>query len=152
MTNKEKFLAFVSETDPSTLEQVKRRNKNRDMLRESQKISIKILSRLNELNWKQIDLARELGVSPQQVHKIVSGKENLGLETLIKLQTLLDIPILASYYEDKMQKHTAISTISGGEAVKYEFVAPVSQKRSSENAGTGTLKVVYNSYFNDKRA
>lgn len=40
-----------------------------------------------------------MGVTPQQVSKIVSVKENLNLETQIKLQMLLDIPILASYYE-----------------------------------------------------
>lgn len=152
MTNKEIFLALVSENDHSTLEQVKLRIKNRDMLRESQKIAIKILSRLDELDWKQTDLAREMGVSPQQVNKIVSGKENLGLETQIKLQDILDIPILASYYEDKMKKHAVISTISGGEPVNYECVAPIPQKHSFESAGTGTFKVVYNAYNDNKVA
>lgn len=148
MTNKEKFLALVSGTDHSTLEQVEWRIKNRDMLRESQRIALKILAKLDKLDWTQKDLAREMGVSPQQVSKIVSGKENLGLETQIKLQNILDIPILASYYEDKMKNHAAISTVSGGEAVKYEFVPPVPQKRSPESTETGTLKVVYNTYDN----
>lgn len=152
MTNKEKFLALVSETDHSTLKQVEWRIKNRDMLRESQRIALKILAKLDKLNWTQKDLAREMGVSPQQVSKIVSGKENLGLETQKKLQNILDIPILASYYEDKMRTHAAISTISGGEAVKYEFVPPVTQSHTIGNTGTGTFKVVYNSYDNDKRA
>lgn len=152
MTNKEKFLALVSQTDHSTLEQVKWRIKNREMLRESQKIALKILTRLDELNWTQKDLAREMEVSPQQINKIVSGKENLGLGTQIKLQKLLDIPILASYYEDKMKKHAAISTVSSGEKVNYEFVPPVPQKWLPEATETGTLKVVYNSYDNDKRA
>ncbi|MCU0328252.1 MAG: hypothetical protein MUE53_04610 [Chitinophagales bacterium] len=43
-------------------------------------------------------------VSPQQITKIVSSKENLTLETQIKLQNILDIPILASYYEKKAEK------------------------------------------------
>lgn len=42
-----------------------------------------------------------MGVTPQQITKIVKGKENLTLDTQIKLQEILDIPILASYY-DKM--------------------------------------------------
>ena len=41
-------------------------------------------------------------VSPQQITKIVSGKENLTIETQIKLQNILNIPVLASYYENKM--------------------------------------------------
>jgi plasmid maintenance system antidote protein VapI len=54
------------------------------------------------MGWSQKDLARELNVSPQHINKIVKGQENLTLETQIKLQTVLDIPILASYYDSKM--------------------------------------------------
>ena len=53
------------------------------MLRESQNIAIKVLRKLDELAWSQKELAREMGVSPQQISKIVSGKENLTIETQI---------------------------------------------------------------------
>ena len=43
-----------------------------------------------------------MNVSPQQITKIVSGKENLTIETQIKLQNILNIPVLASYYENRM--------------------------------------------------
>jgi plasmid maintenance system antidote protein VapI len=56
--------------------------------------------KLTELGWSQKELAKKMEVSPQQINKIVSGKENLTIETQIKLQTILDIPILASYYEN----------------------------------------------------
>jgi plasmid maintenance system antidote protein VapI len=102
MTNKEKFLALVSKEKTNTLERNKERIQNRAMLRESQQIAIKIMARLDELGWSQKDLAQTLKVSPQQITKIVSGKENLTIETQIKLQTILDIPILASFYENKM--------------------------------------------------
>ncbi len=100
-SNKEKFLALVSEEKTNTLEQNKERIKNRSMLRESQQIAIKVLKRSDELGWSQKDLAREMNVSPQQVNKIVRGQENLTLTTLIKLQDILGIPLLASYYEAK---------------------------------------------------
>jgi transcriptional regulator with XRE-family HTH domain len=100
MTNKEKFLKLVSENDTETLKEVKKRIKNRDMLRESQQIALKVLIKLDELGWSQKKLAAEMGVSPQQITKIVSGKENLTTETQVKLQKILDIPILASYYEN----------------------------------------------------
>lgn len=99
MTNKEKFLALVSDEKTGTIERNRERIKSRAMLRESQKIAIKVLAKLDELGWSQKDLAREMDVSPQQITKIVSGKENLTIETQIKLQDILDIPILASYYE-----------------------------------------------------
>lgn len=101
MTNKEKFLQLVSDEDNNTLKEIKQRIKNRAMLSESQQIAIKVLMKLDELGWSQKDLAEKMGVSPQQITKIVSGKENLTIETQIKLQNILDIPVLASYYENK---------------------------------------------------
>jgi len=100
MTNKEKFLQLVSGEDPNTIKEVKQRIKNRAMLRESQQIAIKVLMKLDHLGWSQKYLAYIMGVSPQQITKIVSGKENLTIETQIKLQTILDIPVLATYYEN----------------------------------------------------
>jgi antitoxin component HigA of HigAB toxin-antitoxin module len=102
MTNKEKFLNLVSGEDNKTISEVKQRIKNREMLRESQQIAIKVLMKLDELDWTQKDLANAMGVSPQQITKIVSGKENLTIETQVKLQNILDISVLASYYENKM--------------------------------------------------
>lgn len=101
MTNKEKFLALVSNEKTDTLERNRERIKNRAMLRESQQIAIKVLMKLDELGWTQKVLAQKMEVSPQQINKIVSGKENLTIETQIKLQNILDIPVLASYYENK---------------------------------------------------
>jgi transcriptional regulator with XRE-family HTH domain len=102
MTNKEKFLALVSFEETGTLERNSERIRNRAMLRESQGIALKVLMKLDDLDWSQKDLAKALGVTPQQITKIVSGKENLTIETQIKLQNILDIPILASYYENKL--------------------------------------------------
>lgn len=98
-TNKDKFLSLVSKESSTTFETLKENRKNRAMLRESQNIAFKVLMRLDELQWKQKDLAEKLGVSKQQITKIVSGKENLTLETLVKLQDCLSIPLLASYSE-----------------------------------------------------
>lgn len=110
MTNKEKFLALVTEKDTSFLEELNKRKENREMLRESQSIAFKILFRLDELGWSQKDLAEAMKVSPQQINKIVKGTENLTLETQVKLQSVLKIAILASYDEKKelLMQSTAI--------------------------------------------
>ncbi len=84
-----------------TLAKNKERIKNRDMLRESRKIALKVLIKLDEIKMSKRQLAEQMNVTPQQISKIVSGKENLTIETQIKLQKILDIPILASYYEKK---------------------------------------------------
>lgn len=122
MTNKEKFLKLVSDEKSSALDEVRERLKNRAMLRESQNIALKILMKLDELEWTQIDLAEKMEVSPQYINKIVRGKENFTLETLVKLQKILDIPVLATYYE----KH-----------------AIVTKEMVSTYSTTITVKVVY---------
>jgi DNA-binding XRE family transcriptional regulator len=101
MKNKEKFLKLVSPDQTNSVLKNKQNILNRAMLQESQKIALKVLNRLAELNWTQKRLAEAMEVSPQQISKIVSGKENLTIETQIKLQEILAIPILASYYENK---------------------------------------------------
>lgn len=104
MTNKEKFMKLVSDEKPDTIQRNRERIKNRAMLRESQKIALKVLLKLDEMKMTQKDLATKMLVSPQQVNKIVSGKENLTIETQIQLQNILDIPVLASYYENKSKE------------------------------------------------
>jgi len=104
ITNRSNFSLLVTPNENNTLKRNKERIKNRDMLKESQNIALKILMQLNQLGWSQKDLALKMEVSPQQISKIVSGKENLTIETQIKLQNILDIPILASYYESKNKK------------------------------------------------
>lgn len=101
MKNKERLIQFVSPEATETNAKIETRKRNRDMIRESQRIAIKVITKIEELGWSRKELAKRLDVSPQQVSKITSGKENLTIETQIKLQQLLDIPILASYYEAK---------------------------------------------------
>lgn len=103
MTNKEKFRSLISNEKSNAVFKNKERIKNRARLRESQDIALKVLNKLDVLGWSQRILAEKLKVTPQQVTKIVKGKENLTLETQVKLQQVLDIPILASYYEKKFQ-------------------------------------------------
>lgn len=143
MTNKEKFLNLVSKEPNNSLERNKERIRNRAMLKESQKIALKVLMKLDELKWSQKMLAEKMGVSPQQITKIVSGKENLSIETQIKLQTILNIPILASYYEDIMLQ--IVQSIS--EIVKYEPVKDLPKEGEPKvDCTTNPLIVVYNKY------
>ena len=96
-TNREKFLELISEKDTYTEEKHNWRIANREWLRVSQRIAFDILEQLDALGWTQKTLAEKMSVSPQYINKIVRGNENLTLETQVKLQQVLDIPILASY-------------------------------------------------------
>ena len=94
MTNKEKFLALVSETDQTVLEQVQWRKENQAWLKRSQAVAIKVLSTLAEKRMSQKELAEIIGISPQQVNKWVKGKENFTFETISKLESALDIELI----------------------------------------------------------
>lgn len=120
MSNKEKFIALVSPETTNTVAKNRDRIKNRAMLRESQNIALKVLDKLEEIRWSQRKLAKEMGVTPQQITKIVKGQENLTLETQIKLQSILKIPILASYYENIEEKSVSEVAITATE----RYIAP----------------------------
>lgn len=145
MTNKENFLALVSKEKTKSLERNSDRNKNRAKLRESQNIALKVLFRLDELGWKQADLARRMGVSPQQISKIVSGKENLSTETITKLQTVLKIKIFASALGEDM-KH------SDSYRQTIKITASQVQARTITKQGSGIAAIInkvfeYNQYY-----
>jgi transcriptional regulator with XRE-family HTH domain len=139
MKNKEKFLLLVSEeNDEKTITELKQRIKNRAMLRESQQIAIKVLMKLDQLKWSQKDLANAMEVSPQQISKIVSGKENLTIETQVKLQNVLDIPILASYYEKKVKEMNQLVAII--EKKEEKLVAQSSQIDNNYQSSKAIIK------------
>lgn len=123
--NKERFLALVSKEKVDTYERNKERIRNRKMLRESRTIALKVLNRIDELGWSQKRLADEMEVSPQQITKIVSGKANLTLESIVKIQTILEIPILVSHLEKQL--NVFFEKLIGSFSEKYtpaETVAP----------------------------
>ena len=71
---------------------------NEDWLNKSARIAIKILRTIRAKDITQLQLAELLNVSPRHVSKIVQGKENLTLETISKIEkvlniTLFDIPV-----------------------------------------------------------
>lgn len=120
MKTKEKFLALVTDEKTESLRKNRMRIENRAMHRESQLIAMKVLKKLDELEWTQKDLANALKISPQQVNKIVKGRENLTLETQKKLQDVLDIPILATYYEDRIEHIEEIQIVAEKKTMRYK--------------------------------
>lgn len=96
MNNKEKLKHVVNDLDDTLLDEIQGRLCNKSSILASKKIALKVLLKLEELGWTQKLLAEKMNVSPQQVSKIVKGSENLTLETLVKLESILQIELLAS--------------------------------------------------------
>jgi ribosome-binding protein aMBF1 (putative translation factor) len=90
----EKFQSLVSPVKTKTYQRIKDRIANKPHLETSQAIAIKVLEKLDELGWSQKELALKMGVSPQQISKIVRGTENLTLESLVKIEKVLGIQLL----------------------------------------------------------
>lgn len=82
------------------LEDAKYRRENRAWLRKSGFIALKVIKALEQQGLTQKDLAGKMKVSPQQVSKILSGKENITLETITKLETALGIVIIPSFTDN----------------------------------------------------
>lgn len=71
------------------------RTKNKKWLDYSGKIALRVLSAIDSTEgMNQKKLADLMEVSPQQVSKIVSGNENLTLETIAKLSSALRVELL----------------------------------------------------------
>lgn len=130
MTSKEKYLKRIAGQETDAIKEAKDRVENRNWLRESKKLALKILIRLDELEWTQRTLSSKLGVSPQYVNKLLKGNEKFGFDTIVKLQEVLDLPILNSYkkrenLEDKKSKEFR----SAGILIKVDFNSKKSQVR-----------------------
>lgn len=74
------------------------RESNKEWLRYSQDIAMKMLDRMDELGLTQKSLAERMGCSQQYVSKVLKGTENLSIETIYKIETALDLQILEPVY------------------------------------------------------
>lgn len=134
MSNKETFKALVLQEDTNAVEELKARIARRSYTKYSKKIALSILIRLDELQWKQKDLAEKMEVSPQQVNKWVKGNENFTLETLGKLSEVLGVELIQvpRIKEPKLTAETKLPTSISSYDVNQTKVSitPVVQLRT----------------------
>ena len=81
----DKFLALVSDETSDFEKKVLLRKENKDWIKKSTRIAIKVNSAIKAQSISQRQLAKKLNVSAQYVNKILKGSENLSLETISKL-------------------------------------------------------------------
>ena len=92
----ERLRKFESPTPSRWREEAEWRRANRAWLRRSQMVAIKILGKMEEMNWTQQKVADLLGCSQQYVSRIVKGSENLSLEMLSKIEDVLGVEVFTS--------------------------------------------------------
>lgn len=95
---KQKTLEFLeahqSETPSAWREEAEWRRDNWSWLRHSQKIAVKVLLQMKQMDLTQKALAERMSCTQQYVSKILKGKENMSLETLSKLEDALGICLI----------------------------------------------------------
>lgn len=111
--NREKFNKLVNSTNTELLEEIDNRVSDRNWLRKSNRIATKVLMALKEQKMSQKDLAEKMNVSPQYINKLVKGGENFTIETLTKLEDILDIAIFADPIRDRKTGVSSAYSFSG---------------------------------------
>lgn len=77
------------------------RTENATWLQLSATIALKIRKLLRQQGMTQVDLAARLGVTPPQVSKLLSGKINFELRTLVSIQNALGKPIIDVSFQEE---------------------------------------------------
>lgn len=96
LTKNQQILDGLVSTTPSKWEsQARFRQENKAWLRKSSLIATKVLTTLRRKGLSQKALADMLGCSAQYINKLVSGKENLTLETIARIEGLLGVELIA---------------------------------------------------------
>jgi ribosome-binding protein aMBF1 (putative translation factor) len=90
----EKLSKLASDQPSNWKAKAKYRRDNREWLKRSAVIAVKVLDALKAQGLTQKNLAERLNVTPQQISKIVKGEENLTLETITNLELALGIHII----------------------------------------------------------
>ena len=90
---KEKLQRIASQ-DSKWKEKADWRKANESWLEKSAAIALKVMRTLKSKGLSQKDLADKLNISAQQVSKLVKGQENLTLESISKLESVLGISLL----------------------------------------------------------
>jgi ribosome-binding protein aMBF1 (putative translation factor) len=90
----EKLSTLVSDQPSDWKAKAKYRRDNREWLKKSAAIAVRVMDALKAQNLSQKELAERMSISPQQISKIVRGQENLTLETISNLEIALGIQII----------------------------------------------------------
>lgn len=100
------------------------RKANKEWLSLSADIALKVMDEMERQEIKGNELAVRMGVSPQQVSKILKGRENLKLETIAKINQALGVKVVTIIAEDEMVVKNDLNSLMkmiATEMVKHHF-------------------------------
>ena len=106
--NVEKMKKISRPMTQAERQEIEARNENRDWLALSAKFALLLRHILRTEKMTQKELAARMGVSCVQITKILSGKENIGLQTIAKVEKALGRSLVT--FQDSAQ--TSESTMN----------------------------------------
>ncbi len=110
---------------------------HKDALDDYTIIAFRILECLKEKGLTQRQLAKELGVTPQALTKIVKGRRNLTLNTIRKIEKVLDIQLISVLHEENSNLKSVIAC-----TVKMVPVVVYSQRKIVTQNKTDIQKLI----------
>ena len=88
------FLEANQSGERSTfVDDAKWRRDNASWLKRARRLAYAIMDYMQENQFSRNDIAEKLGVSPQYVSKILSGKANLSFKTIFEIEEGLGIEV-----------------------------------------------------------
>lgn len=101
-SNKEFENLLSNRQDKKWREAVEFRKVNKEWLKLSADIALRVLDEMEKIGIKDNELAKRMDVPPQQVSDILKGRENLKLETITKLNNALGVKVIVILKEDEI--------------------------------------------------
>lgn len=103
----DKLASVAKPLQASSMEFLRKLAEDAAWMRMSMHIATEIRYQLKTQRLTQADLARRMGVKPAQITKILSGKENLSLKTVCRLEEALGCRLLTATGEQTQPEATA---------------------------------------------
>ncbi|MGL4780538.1 MAG: helix-turn-helix domain-containing protein [Bacteroidales bacterium] len=110
--NLDKLTKIAKPRSEEELEQARIRKENKEWIRISQDIALNIHFYLKQLNISQKELALRMGVTPPYIGKLLKGKENMTIETICKLQTILNKELIAVLTPKELKQTVSKSSMT----------------------------------------
>jgi ribosome-binding protein aMBF1 (putative translation factor) len=149
MKNKEmsnKLEALVSKTPSKWIEESNKRFEDKEGLRYSQQVAVRILRTLREKKLSQKDLADLLNVTPQTVNKWVKGSENFGFFTIGKIEKALDIKLMHIYENN----NSVVLSSSNVITISNQLHSYLNKIEETMKADKETKDIPLNTYINEE--
>lgn len=112
------------------------RRENREWLAISERLALKLRRILRTEGISQNELAARMEVTPAQVTKILSGKENLGLKTISKIEKAIGQNLIEVAAEEvlpviEFENHTVCRSFTTGRFTVNPQIGSMTRRRSN---------------------